>query len=205
MNQKHSIKNDFTIMALLMLPIAVGVNFVGGQIASLLKLPVYLDTIGTLFTAMLCGPWVGGLSGILTNLILGISNPVFLAFIPVNFLTGFVAGFLARGKMYGNWWKWVISMVLMSLVSIISTAPIVVLMFGGVTGSGTSIITATAMAAGANIWSAVIGTEVIFTVADRVISFFVSYLVIKVVPSRTLVKFSCGENYIKKQKIESAK
>ena len=62
------------------------------------------------------------------------------------------------------------------------------------------LFTAAAMAAGANIWAAFFGTEGIFTVLDRVISFVICWLVIKVIPERTLVKFGCGSNYIKEKK-----
>ena len=117
---------------------------------------------------------------------------------------GLVTGFLARGNMFSNWWKWIVSMLLMSLASIISAAPIVVLMFGGVTGGGSSLITATLIASGANIWAAVIGSDGLFTVIDRIISFFISWLVIKVIPNKTLVKFGCGMNYIKKAKAAPA-
>ena len=55
--KKYSIKEDFSMLALLIIPVGVAVNFVGGQLASILKLPMYLDTIGTIFAAMLCGPW----------------------------------------------------------------------------------------------------------------------------------------------------
>lgn len=197
--KKYSIKTDFTMLALLIIPVGVAVNFVGGQLASILKLPMYLDTIGTIFAAMLCGPWVGAATGLLTNIVTGIANPVNFAFIPVNILAGLVTGFFARKNWFSVWWKWIIAMVVMAVVSIVSSAPIVVLVYGGVTGSGTSIITAAAMAAGANIWAAFFGTEGIFTVLDRIISFTISWLVIKVIPPRTLVKFGCGENYIKKQ------
>lgn len=197
--KKYSIKTDFSMLAILIIPIAVAVNFVGGQLASLLKLPLYLDTIGTIFTAMLCGPWVGALAGGLTNIILGISNPVFLAFTPVNVAVGLVTGFLARGNMFSTWWKWLISMVLMALASIVTAAPIAVYMFGGITGGGTSLIAATMMAAGANVWSAVLGSDGIFTVLDRIVSYLITFLVIKVIPDRTLIKFGCGANYIKKK------
>lgn len=200
MEQKHSIKDDFSMLAILVIPVAVAVNFVGGQLASILKLPMYLDTIGTIFAAMLCGPWVGAVAGGLTNIVTGIANPVNFAFIPVNVLAGLVTGFLARKKMFSVWWKWFIAMVIMAVVSIVSSAPIVVLVYGGVTGSGTSIITAAAMAAGANIWAAFFGTEGIFTVLDRIISFVICRLVIQVIPARTLVKFDCGKNYIKDKK-----
>ncbi len=197
--KKYSIKTDFSMLAVLIIPIAVAVNFVGGQLASLLKLPLYLDTIGTIFASMLCGPWVGALAGALTNVVTGIANPVNFAFIPVNVIVGLVTGFLARANMFSSWWKWLVSMVLMALASIISAAPIVVLMFGGVTGAGTSIIAATLMAAGSNIWLAVIGSDGVFTVIDRIISYAISWLVIRVIPDKTLVKFGCGENYIKKK------
>jgi energy-coupling factor transport system substrate-specific component len=86
----------------------------------------------------------------------------------------------------------------MTLASIISAAPIVVYMFGGITGAGTSIIAATLMAAGNNIWVSVIGCDGLFTVIDRVISIVITWLVIRVIPNRTLIKFGCGANYVKK-------
>lgn len=198
--KKYSIKEDFSMLALLIIPVGVAVNFVGGQLASILKLPMYLDTIGTIFAAMLCGPWVGAVTGGLTNVVTGIANPVNFAFIPVNVIAGLVTGFLARKRMFSVWWKWLISMLVMAWVSIIVSAPIVVLVYGGVTGGGTSIITAAAMAAGANIWAAFFGTEGVFQVLDRIISFLICWAVIKVIPPRTLVKFGCGSNYIKEKK-----
>ena len=198
--KKYSIKEDFSMLALLIIPVGVSVNFVGGQLASILKLPMYLDTIGTIFAAMLCGPWVGAVTGGLTNVVTGIANPVNFAFIPVNVIAGLVTGFLARKQMFSVWWKWLISMFVLAWVSIIVSAPIVVLVYGGVTGGGTSIITAAAMAAGANIWAAFFGTEGVFQVLDRIISFLICWAVIKVIPPRTLVKFGCGSNYIKEKK-----
>ena len=198
--KKYLIKEDFSMLALLIIPVGVAVNFVGGQLASILKLPMYLDTIGTIFAAMLCGPWVGAVTGDLTNVVTGIANPVNFAFIPVNVIAGLVTGFLARKQMFSVWWKWLISMFVMAWVSIIVSAPIVVLVYGGVTGGGTSIITAAAMAAGANIWAAFFGTEGVFQVLDRIISFLICWAVIKVIPPRTLVKFGCGSNYIKEKK-----
>ena len=197
---KFSIKEDFSMLALLIIPVGVAVNFVGGQLASLLKLPMYLDTIGTIFTAMLCGPWVGAVTGLLTNIVTGIANPINFAFIPVSVVAGLVTGAFARSNFFSVWWKWVIAMIVMGVASILTAAPIVVLMFGGVTGSGASLITATVMAAGANIWAAFIGTEGLFNILDRIVSFLICMSVIKVIPARNLIKFSCGMFYIKDKK-----
>lgn len=199
MEKKHSIKDDFSMLAILVIPVAVAVNFVGGQLASLLKLPMYLDTIGTIFCSMLCGPWVGAVAGAMTNIVTGIANPVNFAFIPVNVIVGLTTGWMARKNGFRTWWSSAICIVLMAIISTVASAPIVVLVYGGVTGSGTSLLTATAMAAGANIWAAFFGTEGIFTTLDRVISFLISMAVIKVIPPRTLVKFGCGQYYIKEK------
>lgn len=197
-NKKHSIKDDFTMLAILTIPIGVAVNFVGGQLASTLKLPMYLDTIGTIFSAMLCGPWVGACTGLMTNIVNGFANPVNFAFIPVNLAVGLVTGFLSRKNMFRTPLKYVISVILITAVSVIIAAPIVVKVYGGVTGDGASIFTATMMAAGANIWASFFGTAGVFNVLDRIIATAISFAVIKVIPARTLVKFGCGENFIKK-------
>ena len=197
--KKYSIKDDFTMQAILIIPVCVAVNFVGGQLAGLLKLPMYLDTIGTIFASLLCGPWVGAVAGGLTNVVTGIANPTNFAFIPVNIIAGLVTGFLARKNMFNKTWKWLLSMFIMAWVSIIVSAPIVVLVYGGVTGGGTSLITAAALAAGSNIWTAFFGTEGVFQVLDRIISFLICWAVIKVIPTRNLIKFSLGELYIKKK------
>lgn len=88
-----SIKDDFTILAQLMIPVCVAVNFVGGQLAAILKLPVYLDAIGTFFIAMLCGPWVSAVTGMLSNIVAGIANPSNFPFLPVGVIIGITAGF----------------------------------------------------------------------------------------------------------------
>ena len=54
------IASDFTTRAWVLIPIGVGINFVGGTLVNVLQLPVFLDTIGTILVALLAGPWVGG-------------------------------------------------------------------------------------------------------------------------------------------------
>ena len=196
--QKQSIKNDFSMLALLTMPIAVAVNIVGGQLHHALSIPLYLDTIGTIFVSMLCGPWVGALTGLISNLINAISNPTYIPFSLVSIAVGLVAGFLARAKMFDTWWKIVISILITALTSTIVAAPIAVILFGGVTSSADSYFAAALMASGVNIWKAVISTNLLFTCLDRIIAIVITWFMIKVIPDRTLIKYSLGNNYIKK-------
>ena len=76
------IASDFTTRAWVLIPVGVGINFVGGTLVTVLKLPIFLDTIGTILVALLAGPWVAALTGLITNLVLGVSDPTLIAFAP---------------------------------------------------------------------------------------------------------------------------
>ena len=54
----------------IMIPLVVAINYVGGQIATSLGLPIYLDSIGTIIVASIMGPWIGATSGVLYNICL---------------------------------------------------------------------------------------------------------------------------------------
>ncbi len=54
------IKADFTTLTVALIPVAIVINIVVGQIVqSVLKLPIYLDSIGTVLVAVLAGPLAG--------------------------------------------------------------------------------------------------------------------------------------------------
>ena len=46
-----------SVQKICMIAFAICINFVGGQIALFLKLPIYLDSIGTVFVAAVLGPF----------------------------------------------------------------------------------------------------------------------------------------------------
>ena len=199
MSKKRSIKDDFTMLSILIIPVGVAINWVGGTLASTLHLPMYLDTIGTIFAGIIAGPWVGAVTGLLTNIVTGITNPVNFWFIHVNIIVGLLTGFLARAGWFASWWKGLIGTVIISVVSTIASAPPVIYVYGGVTGSGTSLITAVLMESGKSIWASFLSVEIVWTIADRIISWLVSLGVMKCIPDRTLVKFPLGELYVKKK------
>ena len=93
------IKSDFTTLTLTLIPVAIVINIVIGQIVqSVLKLPIYLDSIGTVLVAVLAGPIAGALTGALSNILWGIifSNPQTIPFAMTAFAIGLVAGIFAN-------------------------------------------------------------------------------------------------------------
>jgi energy-coupling factor transport system substrate-specific component len=60
----------FDTRTLVLIPIAIAINIVLGQtVASVLKVPVYLDSIGTVLVGVLAGPIPGLVTGVVTNLL----------------------------------------------------------------------------------------------------------------------------------------
>jgi hypothetical protein len=95
---------DMSTAVLALMPVAIALNIVVGSIVSLLKLPIYLDSIGTVLVGALAGPWAGALTGLLANLIWALlpvpggAGPVIAFFAPVALVIGLMAGFWgARG------------------------------------------------------------------------------------------------------------
>jgi hypothetical protein len=90
--------------ALALIPLAIAINIAVGQIVQTLKLPVYLDSIGTVLVGALLGPWIGLLTGALSNVIwtltgLPNSGPA-INFAYVAAVIGLIAGFAGRAGLF---------------------------------------------------------------------------------------------------------
>ena len=198
----YSIKEDFTMVAILTIPICVAINVVGDQIVQLLKLPIFLDVIGTVLMAMLAGPWPAAVTGILTNLCMGITdNPTLIPFAITSAACGIAAGLFARKKWFSaQKWKLIIIVLVLDLVTICTASPITIFAFGGVSGNGgQSVAIAGLLASGANIIAAVVGTDFWINLIDRALAMVIAFAVVKVIPDRTLIKYSLGANFTKKK------
>ncbi len=65
-----SIARQFDTRTIVLIPIAIAINIILGQtVAAALKVPIYLDSIGTILVGVLAGPIAGALTGGLANLI----------------------------------------------------------------------------------------------------------------------------------------
>ncbi len=64
------IAGQFSTRVVVLMPVAIAINIVlGYTVQSGLKLPIYLDSIGTILVGVLGGPLAGLLTGVLSNLI----------------------------------------------------------------------------------------------------------------------------------------
>lgn len=119
---------------------AAAVNVAGGQLALALRLPVYLDSVGTIFVGALLGPWFGLLPNAVSGIIMGMTTDIYsLYFAPVGMITGFVSGLVFRRfsvRRTGVFLAAAAVTVPGTLVSSLINA----LLFGGVTSSGSTVL-----------------------------------------------------------------
>ena len=190
MSLKAQLKKDFSTITLVLMAVAIVLNIVVGQLVSLLKLPIFLDSIGTILVGILAGPWAGGLTGLLTNLIWGlISSPVAAAFSPVAAVIGIVAGLCAKYGLFKTWWKAIISGVIITVFNAIVAVPIRLYMFGGITGSGADFITAYMLALGKDLFGSVIVTVFTSNLIDKVVTAVLAWGIVKALSKRTSSRF----------------
>ena len=186
-------------MALVLIPVGVSINVVGYQMSQILKLPVFIDQIGTILVSMITGPWVGMVTGLLGNVVNGMIYPTAFGYAIVSMLIGFVSGFLSRWRWYSNVVGVVIGCALLNVVSSVSAAVVTVFMFGGVTGAGTDLLTAAFVASGQALWDSVLTTNVISGTVNTIVNFAIAWIIVRRIPDRFLVKLNYGLPYIKKK------
>lgn len=196
---KRGIKYDFSLLALLLIPVGVSLSVVGYQLSTILKLPVFVDQIGTMLVSMIAGPWVGLVAGMLGNVVNGMLNPVSFGFAFVSMALGLVCGFMSRWRWFTNIFGIVIGCAIINVVTAMVSGVVSTFMFGGVTGSGTDLVTAAFLATGQALWTSVLSTNLLTGTFNTIINFAVSYIIVKRIPDRFLVKLNYGMPYIKKK------
>jgi len=94
---------------IVLMALAIGINIAVGQLVTVLKLPIYLDSIGTVLVGALLGPVAGGLTGLLANVIWGLLGNVYATpYAVVAMVIGILAGvFGHRGVFTSSSPKWV--------------------------------------------------------------------------------------------------
>ena len=88
-------KNKMATRVLTVMALCIGINYIGGTIALWLRLPIYLDSIGTIFAGALLGPVPGMLTGLSSGILSGVTTDIFsLYYSPIQILTGLLAGLI---------------------------------------------------------------------------------------------------------------
>jgi len=275
-----SISSQFDMRTLALMPVAIAINIIlGAAVANALKIPIYLDSIGTILVGALAGPIPGALTGFVANLIWQYIIPppfqgaVAAPFAIVAAVIGLMAGLFARAgwlrprpdrpigelavgglvalavvaglawyayaRFYGTTFEffnpdntnvvftilgWLIALlfigfivgmlallfvrrdltvayvtiggVLTGAVAALVSAPISANLFSGVTGAGTDFLVAAFRQAGSDIQTATFQQGLLSDPVDKLVTFFVVYLVLSAMARRTKARFPQGDRLL---------
>jgi len=279
-----SISRQFDTRTVVLMPIAIALNIVLGQaVGAALKLPIYLDSIGTILVGALAGPIPGAVTGLLANLLWTYVVPppfhsdIAAPFAIVAAVIGLLAGVFGRvgwlrprtnasgtslvvggvvavaivlllaGYAYTRFYGGdavpivnpentdtlfvvlgyavlvlaalaivgffallfvrrdltvayvVVGGVVTGVVAAIISAPISANVFGGVTGAGTDFLVAAFRQGGSDIQTAAFQQGLLSDPVDKVVTFFVVYLMLSAMAVRSKARFPQGEQLVGRQ------
>lgn len=161
-----------------------------GLIVQALKLPIYLDLIGTILAAVLLGPGYGALTAVIGILILGLfTAPTTFAYVGTAIAIGICASLFSR---YGYLKRWPATIgfgLLLGLISALLSAPVTTILFGGISFVGADAVTAFFRATGNNLATSVLLGGLATDPVDKVLLSAVCHLLVRGMPARLSARF----------------
>ncbi len=180
-------KTKFTTATIVLIPACIGINYLGKLIASLLKLPLWLDSLGTCIGACLGGPIIGAICGAVNNIVFGFTtgDSITYVYAITSLAIGLVVGILARMGFMKTFPKSLITACGGGLAAVIVSTPLNVLFWEGTTGNiwGDALFAVTQKAG----MPVIIGSfldELVVDVPDKLLTIIIVFLILKGLPKK---------------------
>lgn len=194
MNNKSMWSFKLTTASLVLIPAAVGINYIGKLFAGVLKLPLWLDAIGTVLASMMAGPIVGAICGAINNIIYGLTmDPVSFIYALTSIAIGLTVGIMAYKGWINNIGKAAVIGLVAALVAAVVSTPINIGFWGGQTGNvwGDALY-AYLMAHNLPVWLASFLDEIVVDIPDKVATVIIAYGIFRGLPKKLTVLFNSG-------------
>ncbi len=183
---------------MIMIALAVAINIVGSKIALFLHLPIFLDSIGTMLSAIALGPMAGGFTALVGGLINGALGDVYAIYFSISgVIMGVIAGLLFHNKnnSFPNvLWKCLVVTLPASAVS----ACIETFLFGGITSAAvTTFIVQVLSTTALKLFGGAFVTQAVTDYIDKLIAIVLVLASLKRLP-KDLMNFGNSSSQIKK-------
>jgi energy-coupling factor transport system substrate-specific component len=189
-----------TTPRLMAIALCAALNFSIGSIIYLIKLPIYLDSIGTILCALLLAPnrwtgfvcaWLSGLASLVVSALLinpfvpwfemtDVAIALFSAFATATAVETFRArplptfAFTTKVLLFG---------IATGIIAAIVSAPVVVYLFGGITGSGSAFLVAFFLKTGQQLLTSAVLSGLTAEPIDKTLQVLFAALLYRATPS----------------------
>lgn len=170
------------VRKLALIVVSIGLNLGLGWLVAAIKLPFYLDSVGTLLATALGGFWTGLATGLASVLIGSLYVPTLWAYAPTAVALVLYAHLTRR---YGFLRRFVPTIFLgvgLGIVTAVVSAPITTFVWEGASLAGADVLTAFFAATGRNLLNAVLLGGLSTDPIDKLITSLVALAVIRRVP-----------------------
>jgi energy-coupling factor transport system substrate-specific component len=199
----------FTTPRLVAIALCAALNFALGTIVHVVKLPIFLDSIGTILCALLIFPnraaaivcaFIAGFIGVVASIWINPFLPWFsltvlaIALVSALLTANATDTFRARplpvpavvGKvvMYG---------VITGIAAAIVSAPVVVYLFGGVTGSGSAFVVAFFLKTGQQLLNSALLAGLTIEPIDKTLQVLLAVLLYRATPQQFIALLRTSE------------
>ena len=188
-----------TTPRMIVIALCAALNFSIGTIVYLIKLPIYLDSIGTILCALLlaadrkvafvCAWLAATLSLVISALLINPFIPWFagtdvaIALVSAFLTSRGVATFRARPMPTAAFAGRVLAYgIVTGLTAAVVSAPVVAYLFGGVTGSGSALVVAVFLQAGHQLLSASLSSGLMIEPIDKTLQVLLAALLYRATP-----------------------
>ena len=189
-------KTKLDTASLVLIPACIGINYLGKLFASVLKLPLWLDAIGTCIGGALGGPIIGAICGAANNLIYGFTtgDNITLVYALTSLFIGLVVGIMARIGFMKTFPKALVTACAGGLAAVVVSTPLNILFWGGTTGNvwGDAVFAAT-QAAKLPLALGSLLDEIVVDVPDKLITLIIVFLILKGLPKKLTTLYDTEE------------
>jgi energy-coupling factor transport system substrate-specific component len=187
MKMKQLFKTKWNAACFVLIPACIGINYLGKLFASVLKLPLWLDSIGTCIGGILGGPIIGGICGAANNLIFGFTtgDSITLVYALTSLGIGAAAGIMARLGHMKTLSGALLTACVAGFTAVVISTPLNLIFWGGTTGNiwGDAVFA----------WSqasrlpVILGSfldEVVVDIPDKFITLLIVFTIVKGLPRK---------------------
>jgi len=158
-----------------------------GYLVSALKLPLYLDSIGTILIAVLCGWKYGVVVGLAALFVFTLTAvPTVAAYAGTAVVVALTAAGLVRIGFLKNLRATIWGGLVIGLVATAASFPVTTFLYEGVSLAGSDAITTFFKASGMPVWKSVLWGSLITDPLDKLITSLICYTLIRAFPPRLL-------------------
>lgn len=180
----------WTVMQQCMIAFGIVLNVVGAFMAMNLRLPIYLDSVGTIFTGALLGPAAGMMTGACGSIISGMTFDIYsLYYAPAQLLTGYMAGIMFR-TVWMKDYRLPLGNLAISLPTTAASAVVTSFLFGGITSSGSTYLVMLLNKLGMNLTLSCFVVQALTDYADELVAALVVTALLKVLTPEMRAKIS---------------